>query len=65
MISAARGLDVRVVAEGVESSRTVHRLRAMGCDAFQGYFLGHPVPLADVPGWTRDWHRSSATLLGR
>jgi len=65
MISAARGLDVRVVAEGVESSDTVHRLRAMGCDAFQGYFLGHPVPLDEVPAWTRDWHRSSATLLGR
>lgn len=65
MISAARGLDVRVVAEGVETTDTVHRLRAMGCDAFQGYLLGRPVPLAEVRAWAADWHRTSAALLGR
>jgi diguanylate cyclase (GGDEF)-like protein len=65
MISAARGLDVRVVAEGVEDTETVHRLRGLGCDAFQGYLLGTPVPLDEVPAWATGWHGDSARLLGR
>lgn len=65
MISAARGLGVRVVAEGVEDTDTVHRLRALGCDAFQGYLLGTPVPLDAVAGWASDWHTDRTRLLGR
>ena len=65
MISAARGLDVRVVAEGVEDTETVHRLRALGCDAFQGYLLGTPIPLDAVAAWAAEWHADSARLLGR
>lgn len=65
LISAARGLDVRVVAEGVEDTETVHRLRGLGCDAFQGYLLGTPVPLDEVPAWATEWHGDSARLLGR
>ena len=65
MISAARGLDVRVVAEGVENTETVHRLRGLGCGAFQGYLLGEPFPLADVAGWAAQWHREGSRLLGR
>lgn len=65
MISAARGLDVRVVAEGVEDTETVHRLRALGCDAFQGYLLGTPIPIDAVASWAAEWHSDSARLLGR
>ena len=65
MISAARGLDVRVVAEGVETTETVHRLRGLGCGAFQGYLLGEPFPLDDVAGWAAGWHREGSRLLGR
>ena len=65
MISAARGLDVRVVAEGVETTETVHRLRGLGCGAFQGYLLGEPVALDEVAGWAEEWHREGSRLLGR
>ena len=65
MISAARGLDVRVVAEGVETTETVHRLRGLGCGAFQGYLLGEPVALHEVAGWAEQWHREGSRLLGR
>ncbi len=65
MISAARGLDVRVVAEGVENTETVHRLRGLGCGAFQGFLLGEPVALDEVAGWAGKWHREGSRLLGR
>ena len=65
MVNAAHGLDVRVVAEGVEEGEVVHRLRAMGCDAFQGFWLGAPMPLDDVAGWVAQWHQVSAARLQR
>src|SRR5207237_9440287 len=43
ILALARGLGVRVVAEGVESSQQAELLRAQGCDAVQGYFFSKPV----------------------
>lgn len=65
MVNAAHGLDIRVVAEGVEEAEVVHRLRAMGCDAFQGYWLGAPMPLEQLGDWVDQWHRVSASRLDR
>ncbi len=47
MINLAHGLDLSVVAEGVEDAVTMERLRAMGCDTIQGYLIGKPAPLAE------------------
>ncbi len=55
MISAARVLDVRTVAEGVESAVAVPRLRALGVDVLQGYWLGAPVPLGELQRSARYW----------
>lgn len=40
----ARELGLRVVAEGVETAEQLELLRSHGCDAYQGYFYGRPVP---------------------
>jgi diguanylate cyclase (GGDEF)-like protein len=44
VVALARSLDVRVVAEGVETERQARDLRSLGCDALQGYFYGHALP---------------------
>jgi EAL domain-containing protein (putative c-di-GMP-specific phosphodiesterase class I) len=36
---------LRTVAEGVESAEVVDRLREMGVDQAQGYYLGRPAPV--------------------
>jgi diguanylate cyclase (GGDEF)-like protein len=41
-IDLAHGLGVRVVAEGVETLQHVIMLRALGCDAAQGWHYGKP-----------------------
>ena len=46
-ISLAHSLGQRVVAEGVEDLDVLARLRSMGCDAAQGYLIGHPMALTD------------------
>lgn len=46
-VDLAHALGLRVVAEGIEDEATWRRLRAVGCDAAQGYHLSRPVPAAE------------------
>ncbi len=39
----AHNLGMNVVAEGVETSEQLARLRALGCEYGQGYFFSKPV----------------------
>ncbi|HEY7509957.1 MAG TPA: EAL domain-containing protein, partial [Vicinamibacteria bacterium] len=41
-IALARGLDMDVVAHGVETAEQLERLRALGCGAVQGFHLAPP-----------------------
>jgi EAL domain-containing protein (putative c-di-GMP-specific phosphodiesterase class I) len=49
----ARGLTV--VAEGVETQEMWDRLRALGVQEAQGYFIARPLPAAAVPVWLEAW----------
>jgi diguanylate cyclase (GGDEF)-like protein len=42
-VDLAHALGLRVVAEGIEDEATWKRLRAVGCDAAQGYYLSKPL----------------------
>ncbi len=44
MISLARGMNLNVVAEGVEMPDQEAFLSALGCDIAQGYLFSRPVP---------------------
>jgi diguanylate cyclase (GGDEF)-like protein len=46
-VDLAHALGLRVVAEGIEDEATWRRLRAVGCDAAQGYHLSRPLPAAE------------------
>ncbi|HET7294076.1 MAG TPA: EAL domain-containing protein [Vicinamibacteria bacterium] len=48
IITMARSLGLRVVAEGVETAEQQALLRERGCDVAQGYLLSRPVPLEDL-----------------
>ncbi len=49
ILSLASSLDLSVVAEGVETAGQRDFLLRCGCKAFQGYFFGRPVPVAELP----------------
>lgn len=44
LVSLAHSLDLTVTAEGVETAHQADRLRAIGCEAGQGWHLGRPGP---------------------
>jgi diguanylate cyclase (GGDEF)-like protein/PAS domain S-box-containing protein len=46
MIAMAKGLQKRVVAEGVETEAQVNFLKAQNCDEAQGYYFGKPTVAA-------------------
>jgi len=48
VMGMAHALDLRVVAEGVETRDQAARLRTLGCDQAQGYFYARPGSAADI-----------------
>ena len=47
-IDLGHNLGLRVVAEGVETQHAWQELSALGCDLAQGYYLGRPMPAAEL-----------------
>jgi diguanylate cyclase (GGDEF)-like protein/PAS domain S-box-containing protein len=47
VIALGRGLDLPVLAEGVETAEQLKFLAGESCDEIQGYFIGRPKPIAD------------------
>jgi EAL domain-containing protein (putative c-di-GMP-specific phosphodiesterase class I) len=44
-----RTLQLKIIAEGIETPRQLDRLRALGCDYGQGYLFGRATAARDVP----------------
>jgi diguanylate cyclase (GGDEF)-like protein/PAS domain S-box-containing protein len=51
IITLGFGLDLEVVAEGVETREQRGVLEELGCPLLQGYLFSRPVPLAEAMGW--------------
>jgi diguanylate cyclase (GGDEF)-like protein len=52
IVALGQALNLRIVAEGVETSSQRNFLTRLGCDSLQGYLLGYPLPaerfMADI-----------------
>jgi PAS domain S-box-containing protein len=49
IVTMARDLGKRTIAEGVENAATLERLRELGVDHAQGYHIGRPAPIELPP----------------
>lgn len=58
MIRLAQGLQIRVIAEGVEREQQLGVLKDMGCEEIQGYLLAKPMAGQDFTHWNQR-HSSS------
>lgn len=54
IVAMGRSLQMRVVAEGVETEAQAACLARLGCHEVQGWLLGRPMPAADFVAWMRE-----------
>lgn len=47
VVDLAKKLDMFVIVEGVETKEQLDALRAMKCDAYQGYYFAKPIPVEE------------------
>jgi EAL domain-containing protein (putative c-di-GMP-specific phosphodiesterase class I) len=50
-IDLAHNMGLTVTAEGVETRPVYELLKAMGCDYYQGYYVGEPMESAVIIDW--------------
>lgn len=53
VITLAHSLDLKVVAEGVETLEQANLLKLLKCDQFQGYLFSPPIPSLDIESMLR------------
>lgn len=65
IVQLAHDLDLKVVAEGVETESIARLLRELGCDVLQGYYFSRPVPAAAFAEFFRkhDSQRAQTRLV--
>jgi EAL domain-containing protein (putative c-di-GMP-specific phosphodiesterase class I) len=56
ILDLARGLDRKVIAEGVETLEHGRILLEIGCIHGQGYAIARPMPFVVLLEWIKTWH---------
>jgi len=54
IIEIGKNLNMRVLAEGVETSEHLEILESSGCDLFQGYHFSHPLSIYQLYEFIKD-----------
>jgi len=62
IVAMAHSLELKVVAEGVETQEQSEFLRKLGCDQIQGYVFSKPIPSAEIVGLLYKTMTRSATV---
>jgi diguanylate cyclase (GGDEF)-like protein len=64
-IELAHTLDLKVVAEGVETLAVCEMLAEMNCDHVQGYYISRPLEAEQVSGWFETLVKPDLVRKGR
>lgn len=59
ILGLAKALELKVVAEGVETEEHWNFLKESGCDVAQGYYMSRPIPSDAFIEWVENWQSRS------
>jgi diguanylate cyclase len=62
VVTMARSLGLRTLAEGAETEAQLATLRGLGCDCVQGYVVARPLPAAEFSQWMRAFEQGSGLI---
>ncbi|PAV26909.1 diguanylate phosphodiesterase [Tamilnaduibacter salinus] len=65
IIDMAHGLNLVVVAEGIENETTWQMLQDWHCEMAQGFYLGRPMPMRQLRSWHQNFQTRAAGLQPR
>jgi len=54
-VAMAQRLNLRTVAEGVETAEDWDTVARLGCDIAQGFFIARPMPAGELVDWYAGW----------
>ena len=54
IIAMGKALNLRLIAEGVETAEQLQVLQSIGCHEIQGYYVSRPIPAAEFAGFARE-----------
>ena len=54
IIGMGKALNLRLIAEGVETAEQLRVLQSIGCHEIQGYYVARPMPAAEFAGFARE-----------
>jgi len=63
-VALAHSLGLHVIAEGIEDTAQLKRLRTLGCEYGQGYLLSKPLSGEDTQALLASWSSPSVAALG-
>lgn len=55
VVAMARGLGMKIIAEGIEEIEQVNFLRKIGCDIVQGFIFSRPMPIDNFPVYVENY----------
>jgi EAL domain-containing protein (putative c-di-GMP-specific phosphodiesterase class I) len=65
IVAMAHSINIRVVAEGVETGEQLSFIHSLHCDEMQGYLFSRPVPDEEITGLLRKGRHMSADRSAR
>lgn len=64
IVNLGRNLNMKVVAEGIETVEQAMTLRDQGCEFGQGFLFCRPIPAHEIPDLLRNWTPDLKNLQG-
>jgi PAS domain S-box/diguanylate cyclase (GGDEF) domain len=55
IIELAHNLEMKTIAEGVETKEQFELLKSLGCDFIQGFWLAKPMPISELVDFIESW----------